>query len=80
MYLGRLLIPPLSPGSVVFGKVADKYGRKSVLTVTLVLLLFTAVGSALAQNKWQFLVARSVTGACIGANFGVIVSYATEVN
>ena len=39
----------------------------------------TAVFCALSTDKWQFLIARTIAGACIGANFGAIVSYASEV-
>ena len=39
----------------------------------------TVVFSALSTNKWQFLAARTITGVCIGANFGAIVSFASEV-
>ena len=63
----------------MFGKMADQYGRKTVLTYTLISLGFAAVGSASAQNKWQFLAARSLAGACIGANFAAVVSFSTEV-
>ena len=65
--------------SMIFGKAADKYGRRTILLFILGTLTVTAIFCALSTNKWQFLVARTITGACIGANFGAIVSFASEV-
>lgn len=67
-------------GSIGFGKAADKHGRKTVLLISMTALLVSAIFCALATNKWQFLVGRTITGICIGANFGAVVSFATEVH
>ena len=64
---------------MVFGKLSDKHGRRSTLTVTLSVLLIASFGSALATNKWQFLVARSIVGICIGANLPTIIVFSAEV-
>ncbi|XP_063693845.1 putative transporter svop-1 isoform X1 [Bolinopsis microptera] len=64
--------------ALIFGKVSDIYGRKRVMSVTIVILVITAVGAALATNKYIFLVWRSIAGACIGANFATVVVYSTE--
>eukprot|EP00116_Pleurobrachia_bachei_P004369 sb/3464631/ len=36
------------------------------------------LASAMAPNKWVFLAARTLTGACIGVNYGPTTLYATE--
>ena len=65
-------------GAVFCGKIADIYGRKRVMSITIVLLVISAVGAALASNKWIFLAWRSLAGACIGANFATVIVYSTE--
>ena len=64
---------------MVFGKLSDKYGRRSTLTITLTVLLIVSFGSAIVTNKWQFLVLRSIVGICIGANFPTLVVFSAEV-
>ena len=65
-------------GALIFGKVSDMYGRKRVMSVTIVILIITAIGAALATNEYLFLFWRSIAGACIGANFATVVVYSTE--
>ena len=64
---------------MVFGKLSDKYGRRSTLTVTLTVLHVVSLGSAFVTNKWQFLAARSIMGICIGASFPTTVVFSAEV-
>ena len=64
--------------TVAFGKIADKVGRKAVLVWSVSALLLASVASAFAPDKWVFLIARSVAGACIGMNMNIIICYATE--
>ena len=64
--------------AVLFGKVADKIGRKTVLGYSTFILLMAAIGAAFSPNKWSFLACRMVTGACIGINYNCIICYSTE--
>ena len=64
--------------AMLFGKVADTYGRKTVLQWSMVLLILAAVGGALSPNVWVFLGTRLVTGACVGINLSCIICYCTE--
>ncbi|KAL5265717.1 hypothetical protein ACHWQZ_G006429, partial [Mnemiopsis leidyi] len=64
--------------AMLFGRVADAYGRKSVLQWSILSLLLAAVGGALSPNKWVFFVTRLVTGACVGINLSCIACYSTE--
>ena len=64
--------------AIMFGKVADIYGRKTVIQWSTLLLLLAAIGGALSPNKWVFLATRLVTGACIGINLSCIVCYTAE--
>ena len=63
---------------VAFGKISDIIGRKVVLLWSINVLIIAAIASAFAPDKWGFLIARSVTGACIGINLNCILCYATE--
>ena len=64
--------------AIAFGKISDTFGRKLVLKWSMVVMTLATITSALAPNKWVFIVARSVTGACIGTNVNCILCYATE--
>ena len=64
--------------SIAFGKITDKFGRKPVLLCSVSVLAFSSITSALAPNKWIFLIARSTVGACIGINVSCLICYATE--
>ena len=64
--------------AIVFGKISDTFGRKLVLKWSMVVMTLAAITCALAPNKWGFIVARSVTGACIGTNVNCILCYAAE--
>lgn len=64
--------------ALLFGNLADKYGRKTIMVSTQIIFIFGVAASALAPNKWVFLVSRLVIGGCIGLNMSVNVCYATE--
>ena len=64
--------------AIMFGNVVDKYGRKTVIQWSTLLLLLAAIGGASSPNKWVFLATRLVTGACIGINLSCIVCYTAE--
>ena len=64
--------------AMLFGKIADTYGRKTVIQWSTFLLLLAAIGGATSPNKWIFLSTRLVTGACVGINLSCIVCYGTE--
>ena len=64
--------------AALFGKVADKIGRKTVLGSATFIMLLAAMGAAFSPNKWSFLACRMVTGACIGTNYNCIICYCIE--
>ena len=64
--------------AMIFGKVADMYGRKYVVLISTIILLAATIGSVSAQDKWFFLVCRIAAGACIGINWTTDMCYATE--
>jgi len=65
-------------GGIVFGALADRFGRVRVLTWTIVLFaLFTGM-CAFAQGYWDLLVYRTIAGLGLGGEFGIGMALAAE--
>ncbi len=58
-------------GGVLFGWLADLYGRKKVLTATVILFSLGMLASGFVQTPWQFFVARFITGLGLGGEWAV---------
>jgi MFS family permease len=66
-------------GSLVFGYLTDRLGRKKLFTVTLGLYLAAAFASAFSWDFWSFAVFRFLTGAGIGGEYSAINSAIDEL-
>src|SRR5271157_5988682 len=66
-------------GAMFGGFFADKLGRKTSLFWIGSLFLISALGSALAQNVYVFMVFRLLGGLCIGASSVVSPLYISEI-
>jgi MFS family permease len=66
-------------GSLVFGYLTDRFGRKKLFLITLGLYLAATVASAFAFDPWFFLVMRFLTGAGIGGEYAAINSAIDEL-
>ena len=66
-------------GSLVFGYLTDRFGRKKLFLLTLGLYLLATVASAFAFAPWFFLVMRFLTGAGIGGEYAAINSAIDEL-
>lgn len=65
-------------GGIVFGSLADRYGRVRVLTWTvLIFAVFTGL-SAIAQGYWDMAAYRFIAGIGIGGEFGIGMALAAE--
>ncbi|WP_028937028.1 MFS transporter [Pseudonocardia spinosispora] len=65
-------------GGIVFGWIADRYGRVRVMTYTIVLFaVFTGL-TAFAQGYLEMAVFRFIAGAGIGGEFGIGMALAAE--
>ncbi len=53
-------------GVLIAGRIGDLFGRKKILMLAALLFLFSAVGSALANNLMVFISARVVGGIAVG--------------
>lgn len=66
-------------GAVIVGRPADRFGRRNVLFVLALLYLFSAIGSALAQNWSMFLIYRFLGGIGVGGSSVVAPMYIAEI-
>jgi sugar porter (SP) family MFS transporter len=67
-------------GSSIVGKPADAFGRKNVLFALAICYFVSAAGCGLAQNWWEFLVARFIGGLAIGGTSVVTPMYIAEIS
>ena len=66
-------------GGIFFGNLADKFGRKKVILATSLVMILGCILAAVSPNKWVFLCARVIQGACHGIGFPVIFVFAAEI-
>ena len=65
-------------GGILFGMLADYYGRVRVLTWTILLFaVFTGL-CALAQGYWDLLMYRTIAGLGLGGEFGIGMALVAE--
>jgi len=65
-------------GALIFGLLADRYGRRPPFMIVLVYYSIIEVLTGLAPNYWTFMVLRSLFGIGMGAQWGVGASLAME--
>lgn len=65
-------------GAIIFGLMADRYGRRLPLMINVCLFALISVLSGLAPNYATFLVLRMLFGAAMGGEWGVGASLALE--
>jgi MFS family permease len=58
-------------GALVFGRIADVLGRKSVYAAVAVIMIVGALASAFATGFWWLVIARFVLGLGIGGDYPV---------
>jgi predicted phosphate transport protein (TIGR00153 family) len=65
-------------GSVYFGNIADKLGRKKLFVLDMVFFVVFAIASALARNLVELILFRFLLGIGIGADYPISSSYVAE--
>src|SRR6185437_17156552 len=65
-------------GAFIFGRLADRYGRRPVLMVDIVLFAVLEAASALAPSLTVLLIVRALFGIAMGGEWGIGASLALE--
>ena len=66
-------------GALIFGWATDRFGRRKLFFVTLIIYLTGVVLTAVAWNLWSFCLFRFLTGAGIGGEYSAINSAIDEL-
>jgi MFS family permease len=66
-------------GALVFGWITDRYGRRLVFYVTLIVYLSGVLLSAFARDFWSFAIFRMITGLGIGGEYAAVNSAIDEL-
>jgi len=67
-------------GAGFAGSLSDYLGRKKVLILSAILFLISAIGTALPQTLWQFIVFRFIGGLGVGAASMTSPMYIAEIS
>jgi MFS family permease len=66
-------------GALVFGHLTDRYGRKKLFMLTMLLYIAATVATAFAFAPWYFFLTRFLTGMGIGGEYSAINSAIDEL-
>jgi MFS family permease len=76
---GAVYIVGACLGALFFGHLTDRFGRRNLFVLTLVLYLTATVATAFAFAPWYFFITRFFTGAGIGGEYAAINSAIDEL-
>ncbi|MCG8475521.1 MAG: MFS transporter [Cytophagales bacterium] len=65
-------------GAAFFGKLTDKYGRKTMYLLDMALLIFFSVLSGMAWDFWSLFIFRFFIGIGIGTDYPICATYVSE--
>jgi MFS transporter, putative metabolite:H+ symporter len=66
-------------GALVLSPLADRFGRREMLLVTLVITGLGSLYTAFVGDYTTFIIARTVTGIGVGADLALVTTYVNEV-
>jgi MFS family permease len=76
--LSSLALVTSAAGAVLFGRIADKLGRRRVYGYEVLVLAFGAVASACAPGIWWLIAFRGILGLGIGGDYPVSATIMSE--
>ncbi len=76
---GSVYVAGACVGALFFGQLTDRFGRKKLFLLTLVVYLVATVATAFANTALYFFIARFFTGAGIGGEYAAINSAIDEL-
>jgi SHS family lactate transporter-like MFS transporter len=65
-------------GAYIFGRLADRFGRRPILMADVALYSLFGFATAFAPNLWVFLVIRALFGVAMGGEWGIGASLTME--
>src|SRR5215472_6584221 len=81
-YLGTPVLLNLAGyvgGTLVFSPLADRFGRKNLLVITLVMTGLGSLYTANAGDDANFIIGRILTGVGVGADLSIVNTYINEM-
>jgi len=66
-------------GALILGPLADRFGRRDTLLVTLLITGLGSLYTAFTNDYTTFIIARTITGIGIGADLAIVNTYINEV-
>ncbi|MDQ2715367.1 MAG: MFS transporter [Chloroflexota bacterium] len=66
-------------GSLILSPLADRYGRRDLLVLTLILTGLGSLYTAFVGDYTNFIIARTITGIGIGADLALVNTYLNEI-
>ena len=66
-------------GALGFGWLTDRWGRRKIFFVTVILYILASIATGLAWDFWSFAVFRALTGAGIGGEYAAVNSAIQEM-
>ena len=66
-------------GALILSPLADRFGRRDILLVTLVITGLGSLMTAFVQDYTTFVIARTITGIGVGADLALVATYINEV-
>ncbi|TDB98844.1 MFS transporter [Actinomadura sp. 7K534] len=78
-YAAAIYVAGACLGALFFGQLTDRFGRKKLFILTLVVYVIATVATAFAFAPWYFFICRFVTGMGIGGEYAAINSAIDEL-
>lgn len=78
-FAGAIYVAGACTGALFFGQLTDRFGRKRLFLLTLVVYTCATVATAFSMAPWWYFAARFVTGFGIGGEYAAINSAIDEL-